>query len=264
MTEQNLKGRVALVTGSTSGIGLAMAKNFASRGANVMINGFGDAAAIEKERSGLEKDYGIKAWYNGSDLSKPAGVIEMVQDTVAKGGKIDILVNNAGIQHTAHIEEFPQEKWDLIIALMLTAPFVAIKEALPTMRKNGWGRIINIASVHGLVASVDKAAYVSAKHGLVGLTKLVGLETARDPITCNAICPGFVLTPLIQKQIDDIAAKEGISKDKAQEKLLEVKQPSVEFVHAEQLAELAAFICSDAASQMRGSAYTMDGGWTAQ
>jgi len=257
----SLKGRTALVTGSTSGIGLGIARTLAGAGANIVLNGFGDAEPI---RSAIEKEFGVKAWHNGSDLSNAAGVRTMVADAAGKAGQIDILVNNAGIQHTAPIHEFPQEKWDLILALMLSAPFVAIQEVLPIMRKGNWGRIINIASVHGIVASVNKAAYVSAKHGLVGLTKVTALETAREGITCNAICPGFVLTPLIQKQIDDIAAKEGISKDAAQEKLLQVKQPSVDFVKPEQIGELALFLCSDAASQIKGSAYTIDGGWTAQ
>lgn len=260
----SLKGRTALITGSTSGIGLAIARTLAGAGANIVLNGFGDAAEVEKIRSGIEKEWGVKAWHNGSDLSRPEGVRAMVKDAAAKAGGIDILVNNAGIQHTASVTDFPQEKWDLILSLMLTAPFVAIQEVLPLMRKGNWGRIVNIASVHGIVASVNKAAYVSAKHGLVGLTKVVALETAREGITCNAICPGFVLTPLIQKQIDDIAAKDKISTDAAQEKLLQIKQPSVDFVKAEQIGQLALFLCSDAAAQIKGSAYTIDGGWTAQ
>ncbi|HEY8964415.1 MAG TPA: 3-hydroxybutyrate dehydrogenase [Alphaproteobacteria bacterium] len=260
----DLKGKVALVTGSTSGIGLAITRAFASKGANVMLNGFGDAAEIEKLRVGLEKEFGVKAFYNGSDLSKPEGVKALVQDTVKQGGRIDILVNNAGIQHVSPITDFAQDKWDLILSLMLTAPFVAIQNALPHMRKQGWGRIINISSVHGLVASANKAAYVSAKHGLIGLTKVVALETAREPITCNAICPGWVLTPLVQKQIDAIAARDGLSNDEAKTKLLLEKQPSADFVTPEQVGELALFLCSDAASQMRGSAYSMDGGWSAQ
>lgn len=260
----SLKGRIAVVTGSTSGIGLAVATALAAQGVNIMINGFGDAAAIEKERSNLEKQYGVKAWYNGADLSSAEGVKSLIKDTVAKGGKVDVLVNNAGVQHTAPVEEFPKEKWDLIVALMLSAPFFAIQEALPVMRQNKWGRIINIASVHGLVASVNKAAYVAAKHGLVGLTKVVALETAKDPITCNAICPGFVLTPLIQKQIDDIAAKENLSQDAAREKLLQVKQPSLDFVKPRQIADFIVYLCSDSASQMRGGAYPIDGAWTAQ
>jgi 3-hydroxybutyrate dehydrogenase len=259
-----LKGKAALVTGSTSGIGLNIAKAFAAQGADIIINGLGNADAIEQVRKGLESEYGVRAWYDGSDLSKAEGVKAMVANAVKNAGRVDILVNNAGIQHTSPITEFPQEKWDLILALMLTAPFVAIKEVLPVMRKNGFGRIINIASVHGLVASVNKGAYVSAKHGLVGLTKVVGLETAKDPITCNAICPGFVLTPLIQQQIDDIAKRDGIDQAAAKIKLLEVKQPSCEFVSPEQVAALAVFLCSDAASPMTGAAYTIDGGWTVQ
>lgn len=260
----DLKGRVALITGSTSGIGLAMAKALAGAGANIVINGFGDAAAIEKERKGLESDFGIKAWYNGADLSKPEGVRGMVADAAKQAGRLDILVNNAGIQHTAPVESFPQEKWDLIMALMLTAPFVAIKEALPIMRKNKWGRIINTASVHGLVASENKAAYVAAKHGLVGLTKVVGLETAQEPITCNAICPGFVLTPLIQKQIDDVAARENAGPDKARADLLAGKQPAMDFVKPEEIGALALFLCAESSHMMTGGAYTIDGGWTAQ
>jgi len=260
----NLKGKIALVTGSTSGIGLGIARAFASEGANVMLNGFGDAAEIEKIRAGIEKEFGVKAFYNGADLSKPEGVKALVADTVKQGGRLDILVNNAGIQHTAPVTEFSQEKWDLIIALMLTAPFVAIQAALPHMRTQGWGRIINISSVHGLVASANKAAYVSAKHGLIGLTKVVALETAREPITCNAICPGWVLTPLVQKQIDDLAAREGLSPQDAKEKLLTAKQPAPEFTTTEDIAGLALFLCSDAAHNMRGSAYSSDGGWSAQ
>lgn len=260
----SLKGRVALITGSTSGIGLNIAKALAGAGANIVINGLGQADAIEKERSGLEKEFGIKAWYDGSDLSKPEGVKAMVDNAAKSGGRLDILVNNAGIQHTAPVTDFPQEKWDLILSLMLTAPFVAIKEAIPHMRKGGYGRIVNIASVHGLVASVNKAAYVSAKHGLVGLTKVVGLETAKDPITCNAICPGFVLTPLIQQQIDDIAKKEGVDQAQAKDKLLAGKQPSGEFVDPAQVSALAVFLCSADAAPITGTAYTIDGGWTAQ
>jgi len=260
----DLKGRVAVVTGSTSGIGLAVAQGLAAKGADVVINGFGDAAAIETERAGIEQKYGVKAWYNGADLSVEAGVKSLIKDAVAKAGKIDILVNNAGIQHTAPVESFPTEKWNLILSLMLSAPFYAIQEALPVMRKNGWGRIINIASVHGLVASMQKAAYVSAKHGLIGLTKVVALETAKEPITCNAICPGWVHTPLVQKQIDDIAAKQGISNDEARDKLLSEKQPSGAFTKPEDIAAMIVFLCSEHAQQMRGSSWVQDGGWTAQ
>lgn len=259
-----LKGRVAVVTGSTSGIGLAVANALAAEGADVMINGFGDAAAIEAERSKIDRSHGVRCWYNGADLSNEAGVRSLVKDAVEKGGKIDVLVNNAGVQHTAPVDEFPPEKWELIISLMLSAPFYAIQEALPVMRKQGWGRIVNIASVHGLVASVNKAAYVSAKHGLIGLTKVVALETARSNITCNAICPGWVHTPLVQKQIDAIAARDGISGDEAKTKLLTEKQPSGEFTKPEDIAAMIVFLCSDNAQQMRGSTWVQDGGWTAQ
>lgn len=264
MLNLSLKGKSALITGSTSGIGLAIAKTLAEAGANIMLNGFGDAAEIEKTRADLEKTYGIKATYNGADLSTESGTRGLVDETVKALGSVDVLVNNAGIQHTSPIEQFPTDKWNLILNLMLSSPFFAIAQALPYMRKNGFGRIINIASVHGLVASTNKAAYVSAKHGLVGLTKVTALETAKENITCNAICPGWVHTPLVQKQIDDLAAREGLSIEKAQEKLLGEKQPSAAFVTPEQLGNLALFICSDAATQLRGSAWTMDGGWTAQ
>lgn len=260
----DLKGRVAVVTGSTSGIGLAVAKALAKQGANVVINGFGDADAIEKERSKIESDYGVKCWYNGADLSSEEGTKNLIKDAAAKAGRIDVLVNNAGIQHTAPVEDFPSDKWNLIVSLMLSAPFWAIQEVLPIMRKNGWGRIVNIASVHGIVASVNKAAYVSAKHGLIGLTKVVALETAREPITCNAICPGWVHTPLVQKQIDAIAARDGISGDEAKTKLLCEKQPSGEFTKPEDIAAMIVFLCSDNAAQMRGSAWVQDGGWSAQ
>lgn len=260
----DLKGRVALVTGSTSGIGLGIAKALAAKGANIVINGFGDADAIEKERSNFESEFGVKAWYVGADLSKPEGARSMVDEAVKLAGKVDILVNNAGIQHTDPIEKFPQDKWDFILALMLTAPYAAIAQVLPVMRKNGWGRIINIASVHGLVASVNKAAYVSAKHGLIGLTKVVALETAKEAITCNAICPGWVRTPLVEQQIEAIAARDGLSIEAAKDKLLLEKQPSGDFATPEELGALAAFLCSDDARQMRGGAYVMDGGWTVQ
>lgn len=260
----DLKGRTALITGSTSGIGLGIAKVLASHGANIIINGFGDAADIEKERSNLEACFGIRAWYVAADLSNPEGARQLVREAIGFAGKVDILVNNAGIQHTAPIEEFAQEKWDLILSLMLTAPYAAISEVLPHMRSNKWGRIINIASVHGLVASVNKAAYVSAKHGLVGLTKVVALESAKTGVTCNAICPGWVLTPLVQQQIDAIAKKEGISNEAAKDKLLSEKQPSGDFATAEEIGGLTAFLCSDVARQVRGSVYVMDGGWTAQ
>lgn len=259
-----LKNKIALITGSTSGIGLGIARVLAGQGANIMLNGFGDAAEIEKLRAGLEKDFGVKAAYNNADLSKAEECVACVNQTVAQFGSVDILLNNAGIQHVAPVDEFPPEKWDLILALMLTAPFHLIRTALPHMKKQNWGRIINIASVHGIVASVNKSAYVAAKHGLLGLNKVVALETARTKITCNAICPGWVLTPLVQKQIDALAARENLSAELAKQKLLGEKQPSMEFVTPEQLGKMALFMCSDDAADMRGAQMVMDGGWTAQ
>ena len=253
-----LNGKVALVTGSTSGIGLGIARALAAEGASVMLNGFGDVGEIERLRTEL------KARYHAADMAKPAEVRRLVEETVAQLGGIDILVNNAGIQHVAPLEDFPEERWDAVIAINLSASFHAIKAALPPMRKRGWGRIINIASAHGLVASAQKAAYVTAKHGLVGLTKVVALETATTGITCNAICPGWVLTPLVQKQIDELARREKVSGDEAKRRLLAEKQPSGEFATPTQIGGLAVFLCSDAASQIRGASLSIDGGWTAQ
>ena len=253
-----LNGKVALVTGSTSGIGLGIARALAAEGARIMLNGFGDAAEIDRVRAEL------KARYHAADMAKPAEVRRLVEETAAQLGSIDILVNNAGIQHVAPVEEFPDERWDAVIAINLSASFHAIKAALPHMRKRGWGRIINIASAHGLVASANKAAYVTAKHGLVGLTKVVALETATTGITCNAICPGWVLTPLVQKQIDDLARREKLSGDEAKRRLLAEKQPSGEFATPVEIGGLAVFLCSDAASQIRGASLSIDGGWTAQ
>ena len=254
----NLEGKVALVTGSTSGIGLGIARALAAEGATVMLNGFGDAAEIEKLRAGL------KGRYHGADMAKPAEVRRLVAQTVAELGRLDILVNNAGIQHVAPVEEFPDERWDAVLAINLSASFHAIKAALPGMRARGWGRIINIASAHGLVASANKAAYVATKHGLVGLTKVVALETAATGITCNAICPGWVLTPLVQKQIDELALREKLSGDEAKRRLLAEKQPSGEFATPEQIGGLVVFLCSQAASQIRGASLSIDGGWSAQ
>jgi 3-hydroxybutyrate dehydrogenase len=253
-----LDGKVALVTGSTSGIGLGIARALAAEGAKIMLNGFGAAADIEKLRSEL------KARYHAADMAKPPEVRRLVEETVGQLGSIDILVNNAGIQHVAPVEEFPDERWDAVIAINLSASFHAIKAALPHMRRRGWGRIINIASAHGLVASANKAAYVTAKHGLVGLTKVVALETATSGITCNAICPGWVLTPLVQKQIDDLARREKLSADEAKRRLLAEKQPSGEFATPVEIGGLAVFLCSEAASQIRGASLSIDGGWTAQ
>ena len=259
-----LKGQVAVVTGSTSGIGLAIAKALAEQGANIMLNGFGDAAEIEKVRASLEKDYGVKALFNGADLSKGDAVRGLVQQAVDKWGRIDILVNNAGIQYTALIEDFPTERWDAIIALNLSAVFHGTAAALPHMKKAGYGRIINISSAHGLVGSAHKAAYVSAKHGVIGLTKVTGLETAGQGITCNAICPGWVRTPLVEKQITAIAEQKKISQEDAAKDLLSEKQPSLQFVTPEQLGAAAVFLASPGAAQMTGTHMSLDGGWTAR
>jgi 3-hydroxybutyrate dehydrogenase len=259
-----LKGKSALVTGSTSGIGLGIARTLAGAGANLMLNGFGDAAQIEALRAGLAQEFGVKVAYNGADISKPEQVRAMVQAAVEKLGSADILVNNAGIQHTAPVDTFPDDRWDAIIAINLSSNFHAIKAVLPEMKRRNWGRIINIASVHGLVASTEKAAYVAAKHGVIGLTKVVALETATTGITCNAICPGWVLTPLVQKQIDDRAKREGISGEQAKAEMLGEKQPSGDFATPEQMGALCVFLCSDAAAQIRGAALPVDGGWVAQ
>jgi 3-hydroxybutyrate dehydrogenase len=259
-----LKGKTALVTGSTSGIGLGIARALAANGANIVFNGFGDAGAIEALQKEVAKTFDVRTLYHGADMSKPAEIRDMVRQAQATLGSVDILVNNAGIQFVAPVDEFPEERWDAIIAINLSSNFHAIKAALPAMKKANWGRIINIASVHGLVASAQKTAYVAAKHGVIGLTKAVALETATTGITCNAICPGWVLTPLVQKQIDDRAAAQKISGDDAKKSLLGEKQPSQEFVTTEQLGQMAVFLCSSAASQIRGAAYNVDGGWFAQ
>ena len=259
-----IKGKSALVTGSTSGIGLGIARALAAEGANVMLNGFGDAAAIEKLRHDLAAEFGVKVGFNAADISQPAEIHAMARAAATELGGVDILVNNAGIQHTAPIESFPPDRWDAVIAINLSSNFHAIQATLPEMKRRNWGRIINIASAHGLVASAQKAAYVTAKHGVVGLTKVVALETATTGITCNAICPGWVLTPLVQKQIDDRAARESIPVEKAKLDLVSEKQPSHEFVTPGQIGALAVFLCSEAAAQIRGAALSIDGGWTAQ
>ena len=259
-----LKGKSAVVTGSTSGIGLGIARALAAEGANVMLNGFGDAGEIERLRAGLATEFKVKVAFNGADMSIPAQIRDMVSSATREFGAVDILVNNAGIQHTAAVENFPEERWDAVIAINLSSNFHAIKAALPQMKIRNWGRIINIASVHGLVASTQKIAYIAAKHGVVGLTKVVALENAATGVTCNAICPGWVLTPLVQKQIDDRAAKEGIPAERAKRDLLAEKQPSGEFATPAQIGALAVFLCSDAAAQIRGVALPVDGGWVAQ
>ena len=258
-----LKNKTAIVTGSTSGIGLGIARALAADGANIMINGFGDAAAIESVKKEIAA-LGVKVDYHGADMSKPAEIEDLIRQTAARLGGVDILINNAGIQHVALIEDFPTEKWDAIIAINLSSAFHTMHHALPLMKARNWGRVINIASAHGLVASAQKSAYVAAKHGIVGLTKSAALETAQTGVTVNAICPGWVLTPLVQKQIDARAAAEKIPVEQAKRDLLAEKQPSIEFVTPEQLGALAVFLCSDAADQIRGASYSVDGGWTAQ
>ena len=259
-----LKGKTALITGSTSGIGLAIARALAKDGANLMLNGFGDKAAIEKERAGIEKEFGVKALYLPADMSNPGEIAEMMRLGFISFGALDVLVNNAGIQHVANIEDFPIEKWNAIIAVNLSAAFHTIRAAVPGMKKRKWGRIINIASAHGLVASAQKVAYVSAKHGLVGMTKVVAIETANDGITCNAICPGWVLTPLVARQIEARAKESGQTFDEAKVALVSEKQPMHKFTTPENIGALAVFLAGDAAASITGSAYSIDGGWTAQ
>ena len=255
-----LKGKTALVTGSTSGIGLGIAQALARHGANIVLNGFGDVDAARAAVCGL----GVKVGYHGADMSKPGEIEQLIAYSQAEFGGIDVLVNNAGIQHVANVEDFPVEKWDAIIAINLTSAFHTTRLALPGMKAKNWGRVINVASTHGLVASAQKSAYVASKHGIVGFTKAVALETATTGITVNAICPGWVLTPLVQKQVDARAQSEGVPVEEAKRRLLAEKQPSLQFTTPEQLGELAVFLCSDAAANVRGVAWNMDGGWAAQ
>jgi len=259
-----LKDKVAVVTGSTSGIGLGIARALATAGADVMLNGFGDAAEIEEIRRQMAAAHDVRVAYNGADLSTGAGVRELIQAANDAFGRVDVLVNNAGIQHTDPIQDFPDEKWDQIIAINQSAIFHGIKAAIPKMYERNWGRIINVASAHGLVASPQKAAYVAAKHAIVGLTKVVALESAETGVTCNAICPGWVLTPLVEAQIKARADEKGTSFDEEAKELLAEKQPSKHFVTPEQLGDLAVFLCSPGADEIRGQAFAMDGGWTAQ
>lgn len=254
-----LNGKTALITGSTSGIGLGIADVLARNGADVILNGFGDWQSAAEQLS----RHGSRVGYHPADLSQPEQIEALFDYARREFGRVDILVNNAGIQHVAAVEEFPVERWDAIIAVNLSAVFHCTRLALPGMRERNWGRIVNVASVHGQVGSVGKAAYVAAKHGVVGLTKVVGLETATSGVTCNAICPGWVLTPLVQKQIDDRIAA-GTDPQQAQHDLLAEKQPSVAFVTPQHLGELVLFLCSDAGSQVRGAAWNIDGGWLAQ
>lgn len=259
-----LQGKSALITGSTSGIGLAIARALAAQGANVTINGFGDKDAIEKERAGIETDFKVKAIYSPADMSKPNEIRDMVLVAEETFGSLDVLVNNAGIQFVSPIEDFPIEKWNQIIAINLSSAFYAIRAAVPGMKSRKWGRIINTASAHSLVASPFKVAYVSAKHGAAGLTKTVALELATFGITCNCISPGYVWTPLVEKQIPDTAKARGMTEEQVKRDVLLTAQPTKEFVTVEEVADLAVFLCSDAAKSITGANLPIDGGWTAE
>jgi 3-hydroxybutyrate dehydrogenase len=260
----SLAGKNAIVTGSTSGIGLAIARTLAAEGCNIMLGGMGDKAAIDALVAEFSSTYKVNVAYSAADMSKPAEIRQMVAEAKEKLGSVDILVNNAGIQFTASVEDFPEDKWDAILSINLSAAFHGIKAALPLMRESGFGRIVNIASVHGLVASKNKAAYVAAKHGIVGLTKVVALEAAESGITCNAICPGWVHTPLVQKQIEDRAKAQGCSIEEATEGLIGEKQPNKRFIKPENIGALIAFLCGENGNAMTGEILTVDGGWTAQ
>ena len=255
-----LKGKTALVTGSTSGIGLGIAKALAAQGANIVLNGFGDVEGPQAEIAAM----GVKVTYHGADMSQPVQIEAMMRHANTSFGMVDILVNNAGIQHVARVENFPLERWDAIIAINMSSAFHTTRLALPAMQSRNWGRIINVASIHGLVASAEKSAYVAAKHGVVGLTKVTALENATTGVTCNAICPGWVLTPLVQKQVDAKATALGLTNDEATKLLLGEKEPSMQFTTPEELGALADFFCSPAGNNVRGVAWNMDGGWTAQ
>ena len=260
----SLKGRTAVVTGSTSGIGLAVARALAGDGANVVLNGFGGPEDIEAARAAIESEFGVKAIHSPADMTKPDEIDAMVALAAETFGSVDVLVNNAGVQFVSPVEEFPREKWDLIIAINLSSAFHAMKAAIPHMKKGGWGRIIQTASAHSLVASPYKSAYVAAKHGIAGLTKSAALELAKDKITANCISPGYVWTPLVEAQIPDTMKARGLTKDEVINDVLLAAQPTKEFVTVEQVAALAVFLCSDAASQITGANFSMDGGWTAQ
>jgi len=257
-------GKTALVTGSTSGIGLGIARHFAAQGANIILNGFGDAADIEALRAELAATHGVQVRYQGADMSKQADIEAMMADALAEFGCIDLLVNNAGIQHVAPVDEFPVDKWNAILAINLSATFHTVRLALPAMKAKGWGRIVNIASAHALVASKYKSAYVAAKHGVAGFTKTIALEVAEMGITMNAVCPGYVLTPLVEKQIPDTAKARGISNEEVIRDVLLAAQPTKKFVTVEQVAAFSAFLCSDAAASITGAILPIEGGWTAQ
>ena len=260
----SLKGKTALVTGSTSGIGLGIARALAKEGANIMLNGFGDAAQIEALRAEMAASCGVEVSYSGADISKSEQIGEMVAEAAKKLGSLDILVNNAGVQFTANVEDFPHERWDQIIAINLSGVFHGMKAAIPGMKAKGWGRIINIASAHGLVASAQKVAYVAAKHGVIGMTKVAAIELANAGVTVNAICPGWVLTPLVEKQLRDRAERDGKTVEQETHDLVAEKQPMVKFTTPEQIGGLAVFLCSDAASTITGTPLSIDGGWLAQ
>lgn len=259
-----LDGKAAIVTGSTSGIGLGIAHAFAARGMDVMLNGFGDRSEIEHTRSELADKYGVKVVYSPADMSKPEDIARMVREATDAFGKVEVLINNAGIQHVEAIETFPIAKWDAILAINLSSAFHAIRAALPGMKQRKWGRIINIASAHGLVASPFKSAYVAAKHGILGLTKTVALETAENGVTVNAICPGYVLTPLVQKQIPETAKARGLTEEQVIKDVLLHAQPTRQFVTTEQIGALSVFLCTEAAASITGTALPIEGGWTAQ
>ena len=259
-----LKGKTALITGSTSGIGLGIARAMAGAGANVVLNGMGDAAEIEKLRAGLEKDFGVRVVYHGADMTKPEQIRDMCAKAAEMFGAVDILVNNAGIQFVSPIQDFPEDKWNAIIAINMSSAFHTIKACVPMMRGRGWGRIVNVASAHGLVASPFKSAYVTAKHGIMGLTKTIALETARDNITVNAICPGYVLTPLVEGQIRDQAKAHKLPEDQVIEKVILDPQPTKKFVQIDEVAKLALFLCADEAQGITGASLPIDGGWTAR
>jgi len=260
----SLKGKAALVTGSTSGIGLGIARALAATGADIMLNGFGDLADIETQCTMLATEYEVRVGYSGVDVSRPEQIAAMVAETEAKFGSLDILVNNAGIQFVANIEDFPTERWDAIIAVNMSAVFHGMKSAIPGMKRRGWGRIVNIASAHGLVASPQKLAYVAAKHAVVGMTKVAAIELANHGVTVNAICPGWVLTPLVQKQLDDRAAREGTDVETQKLRFLTEKQPMAQFSTPEQIGALAVFLCSEGARTITGAPLSIDGGWVAQ
>ena len=260
----SLKGKVALVTGSTSGIGLGIARALGAEGADLMLNGFGDAAKIEALRDGLAKEFGVRVGYSGADISKPSEIAAMVAETQKAFGALDILVNNAGIQFVADIDAFPEERWNAIIAVNLSGVFFGMQAAIPGMKAKGWGRIINIASAHGLVASAQKVAYVAAKHGVVGMTKVAAIELANHGVTVNAICPGWVLTPLVQQQIEAKAKARGVDVETQKHAFLAEKQPMLQFSTPEQIGALAVFLCSEGAKTITGAPLSIDGGWVAQ